>query len=48
MENKENVSIENENQVLDFVSEDLKKTIEKKIAELKESTKVKRILPIAV
>ena len=52
MGNKEEILIENENQnenqELDFVSEELKKSIEKKVAELKESKKAKRIFPIVV
>lgn len=49
MENKENLVVENEKvQELDFVSEELKKTIEKKVKELKEAKKVKRIFPLVI
>lgn len=48
MENENKTPEVVNNEELDFVSEELKATIAKKIADLREKTKVKRIFPIVV
>lgn len=44
----ENVETKVQDEELDFLNDEVRQTIEKKVAELRESKKVKRVFPIAV